>query len=182
MPGIHINLVGESIIEVSHESIMRIWTRLSGWVEEEFESSQMYKRLAEASAMYQIGRTGLWRPPDLQLALNWQKKQNPTRIWAQRYDIAFERAIVFLDTSRITYEAELKNQEMLQKRMLRRARVTNIILSFAFVVAMILFFFGLTQRIEVEHERDNARVESERAKEARLVAEAKTKETEIANE
>ena len=170
MPGINMELNGDSIIEMSHESMMRIWTRLAGWVEDEFESSQMYKRLAEASAMYQIGRTGLWRPPDLQLALNWQKKQNPTRTWAQRYDIAFERAIVFLDTSRITYEAELKNQEMLQKRMLRRARITNIILSLAFIVAMVFFFFGLTQRIDAENKAQEAEASAQRADVARQEA------------
>ena len=175
MPGIHVQLSSESLVEISHESMMRIWTRLSGWVEDEFESSQMYKRLSEASAMYQIGRTGLWRPPDLQLALNWQKKQNPTRTWAQRYDIAFERSIVFLDTSRITYEAELKNQEMLQKRMLRRARVTNIVLSLAFLVAMVFFFFGLTQRIEAENKAIQADVEAKKAEVARNEALEQTK-------
>jgi WD domain, G-beta repeat len=180
MPGSHVQLTGDSLVEISHESMMRIWTRLSGWVDDEYESSQMYKRLSEASAMYQIGRTGLWRPPDLQLALIWQKKQNPTRTWAQRYDEAFERAIVFLDTSRITYEAELKNQEMLQKRMLRRARVTNIVLSLAFIIAMLFFFFGLTQRIDAERERDNAQGEEEKALEARTIAEKKTEEAEIA--
>jgi hypothetical protein len=46
---------------------MRIWNKLNAWVEEEFESAQMYKRLSDAAAMYQIGKTGLWRPPDLQL-------------------------------------------------------------------------------------------------------------------
>ena len=78
MPGTHITLNSDSIIELSHESLMRIWTRLSGWVEEEYESAQMYLRLSEAAAMYQIGKTGLWRPPDLQLALNWQRKQKPS--------------------------------------------------------------------------------------------------------
>lgn len=180
MPGSQVLLADHSLVEISHESMMRIWTRLSGWVDDEFESSQMYKRLSDASAMYQIGRTGLWRPPDLQLALNWQKKQNPTRTWAQRYDEAFERAIVFLDTSRITYEAELKNQEMLQKRMLRRARVTNIVLSLAFLVAMVFFFFGLTQRIDAERERDNAQGEKQKAVEAQTIAEKKSQEAQIA--
>jgi multidrug efflux pump subunit AcrA (membrane-fusion protein) len=178
MPGAHVPLNQDSLIEISHESMMRIWSRLSGWVESEYESSQMFKRLSEASAMYQIGRTGLWRPPDLQLALNWQKKQNPTRTWAQRYDSAFERAIVFLDTSRITYEAELKNQEMLQKRMLRRARVTNIILSFAFLVAMIFFFFGLTQRIEAENNAEQAQAAAKEAEDATRVAVDQTKKAE----
>lgn len=156
MPGTHVELNADTIIELSHESLMRIWTRLSTWVEEEYESAQMYKRVSEASAMYQIGRTSLWRPPDLQLALNWQKKQRPTRSWAQRYDIAFERAIVFLDTSRITYEAELKNQEMLQRRVLRRARTTNIILALFLLVAIAFFIFGLINSIEAKRAADEA--------------------------
>lgn len=180
MPGIHVPLHADSVVEISHESMMRIWTRLSSWVDEEFDSSQMYKRLSEASAMYQIGRTGLWRPPDLQLALNWQKKQNPSRTWAQRYDVAFERAIVFLDTSRITYEAELKNQEMLQKRMLRRARLTNIILSLAFLVAMVFFFFGLTQRIEAENQAEDASSAAKEAEGARKNAVEQTEKAEKA--
>lgn len=113
--------------------------------------------------MYQIGKTGLWRPPDLQLALNWQKKQKPTRTWAQRYDIAFERAIVFLDTSRITYEAELKNQEMLQRRRLRRARITSLILGSAFIIALFFFFYGLTQQIKAEQQAIIAKEETAKA-------------------
>ncbi|WP_185152713.1 ABC transporter ATP-binding protein, partial [Fulvivirga aurantia] len=137
MPPSNVPLQSDSIIEISHESLMRIWTRLKVWVDEEYESAQMYRRLSEAAAMYQIGRTGLWRPPDLQLALNWQKKQKPTRTWAQRYDEAFERAIVFLDTSRITYEAEQKNQEMLQRRLLKRTKIVAVVLGISTVISII---------------------------------------------
>lgn len=167
MPGTHVELTSDSIIELSHESLMRIWTRLATWVEEESESAQMYKRVSEAAAMYQIGRTSLWRPPDLQLALNWQKKQRPTRAWAQRYDIAFERAIVFLDTSRITYEAELKNQEMLQRRMLRRARATNIVLALFLLVAIAFFIFGLINSIRAEKAAIEALDQKKQAEAAR---------------
>jgi energy-coupling factor transporter ATP-binding protein EcfA2 len=153
MPAANIPLNTDSMIELSHESLMRIWNRLAGWVDDEFESASMYKRLSEAAAMYQIGKTGLWRPPDLQLALNWQKKQNPTREWGQRYDEAFERAIVFLDTSRITYEAELKNQEMMQRRVLRRTRATAIILGIAFIVAIIFFVFAYLQKLQADADK-----------------------------
>jgi len=163
MPAAHIKLHSESIIEISHESLMRIWARLRAWVDEEYESAQMYRRLSEAAAMYQIGRTGLWRPPDLQLALNWQKKQRPSRFWAQRYDEAFERAIVFLDTSRITYEAEQKNQEMLQKRLLRRTRIVAVILGAFAIVALIFFIYGITQQIEAERNLATAEIQKDRA-------------------
>jgi energy-coupling factor transporter ATP-binding protein EcfA2 len=156
MPGINVALTPDTLIELSHESLMRIWNRLEVWVEEEFESASRYKRLSDAAAMYQIGKTGLWRPPDLQLALNWQKKQRPTREWAQRYDEAFERSIVFLDTSRITYEAELKNQEMMQKRVLRRARVTAAILGIAFIVAILFFVYAYLQKLQSDTDRQYA--------------------------
>ncbi|HEV8513507.1 MAG TPA: hypothetical protein VGQ59_09525, partial [Cyclobacteriaceae bacterium] len=183
MPGSNVVLNADTVIELSHESLMRIWTRLAVWAAEESESALMYKRVSDAAAMYQIGRTSLWRPPDLQLALNWQKKQRPTRVWAQRYDIAFERAIVFLDTSRITYEAELKNQEMLQRRMLRRARVTNIILAVFLLFAIALFFYGLINKIEADKRSLEAKAEKDKALSAghlaeqqRTIAEKKTQE------
>ena len=183
MPGFSVVLNAETVIELSHESLMRIWTRLAVWVGEESESALMYKRVSDAAAMYQIGRTSLWRPPDLQLALNWQKKQRPTRIWAQRYDVAFERAIVFLDTSRITYEAELKNQEMMQRRMLRRARVTNIVLAVFLLFAIALFFYGLINKIEADKRLVEANTQKEKASSAgrlaelqRVIAEKRTEE------
>lgn len=174
MPAHYVPLNADSVIELSHESLMRIWNKLNEWVEEEFESAQMYKRLSDAAAMYQIGKTGLWRPPDLQLALNWQKKQRPTREWAQRYDEAFERAVVFLDTSRITYEAELKNQEMLQKRVLRRARVTAIVLGIAALVAIALFLFAQIQTIAATKNFNDANLAKEAANNQRLEAEKQT--------
>lgn len=170
MPGMHVTLKPTSVVELSHESFMRIWIRLSTWVDEEHESAQMYRRVSDAAAMYQIGKTSLWRPPDLQLALNWQKKQKPTRQWAQRYDIAFERAIVFLDTSRITYEAELKNQEMLQRRMLQRARVTNLILALLLLIATGFFVYGFFQKIEADKQRLEAIAGRESAEKATFEA------------
>lgn len=174
MLGHYIPLTRDSVIELSHESLMRIWNRLNAWVEEEFESALMYKRLSDAAAMYQIGKTGLWRPPDLQLALNWQKKQRPTREWAQRYDEAFERAIVFLDTSRITYEAELKNQEMLQKRVLRRARVTAMVLGIAALIAILFFVYGQLRTIEAEGNLELAETRRVEAENQKVIAEKQT--------
>lgn len=176
MPATNVRLKSESIIEISHESLMRIWTRLKIWVDEEFESAQMYRRLSEAAAMYQIGRTGLWRPPDLQLALNWQKKQKPTRAWARRYDEAFERAIVFLDTSRITYEAEQRNQEMLQKRLLKRTKAVAVILGIAAVISILFFVYALTQSNEAQKQAQLAETEKIEAQKQRDIANEATLE------
>ena len=146
LPNPTIRLDGKSIVEISHESLMQIWVRLKNWIEEEHESAQMYKRLSEAAAMYQIGKAGLWKPPDLHLALNWHKKHKPTRFWGQRYNEAFERAIVFLDTSRITFEAEQNNQEVLQKRLFKRTKIVAVVLGIAAVLSILLLVFAFIQK------------------------------------
>lgn len=148
MPALPAELTPDSILEISHESLMRIWTRLRIWVEEETESAKMYIRISEAAEMNQVGRSSLWRPPDLQLALNWQKKQMPTRQWADRYNQAFERATVFLETSKLSYEAEQRSIELKQKRDLKRAKVMAVVLGAAAIIAIFMFVWAITRQIE----------------------------------
>lgn len=156
MPPANVPLRSNTIIEISHESLMRIWDRLKNWVDEEFESAQMYRRLSDAAAMYQVGRTGLWRPPDLQLALNWQKKQMPTRAWAERYNPVFERAMLFLETSKTAYENEQRSKELLQKNMLRRARNVAVIFGLLLIISIIFFIFALIQKVEADEKTKEA--------------------------
>jgi hypothetical protein len=155
----------KSMVDISHESLMRIWTRLKNWVDDEAEAVQMYLRLAEAAAMYQVGKAGLWRPPDLQLALNWQTKHKPTLVWGQRYHPAFERTLIFLEYSKKEFETEQRIKELEQKRKLRNARITAIVLGTATVISLMFLVYALVQR--------TAAIKNEAvAKEAQVRAEA----------
>jgi hypothetical protein len=147
-PSHEIPLHKESIIDLSHESLMRIWNRLKVWVEEESSAVQMYQRLSEASALFQQGKTSLWRPPDLQIALNWEMKQQPTLAWAQRHNPAFERAMVFLHTSAKEYEAEELNKIKLQKRALQRSRIVAGVLGVAAIISLGIMIFAQMQSAE----------------------------------
>ena len=80
----------ETVIDISHESLMRVWERLQVWVEEEAASARMYRRLAETAELHAAGQANLWRDPDLQLALDWRDKEQPTPAWAARYHDGFE--------------------------------------------------------------------------------------------
>ncbi len=155
-PPAHIALSPETYLDISHESLMRIWERLKIWAEEEGESVRMYLRLAEASEMFQLGKAGLWRPPDLQLALNWQQKYDPSLTWAQRYHPAFERAMVFLEYSNKEWETELKQKELQQKRALKRARITALILGSAAVVSIGVMIFAFAQMTIANRETKRA--------------------------
>ncbi|NMM49327.1 nSTAND1 domain-containing NTPase [Marinigracilibium pacificum] len=163
MPPFKTELTEESVIDISHESLMRIWIRLRNWVEEESEAAQMYLRLCDAAEKYQMGKASLLRPPDLQLALNWQEKYRPTLQWAQRYDPSFERAMVFLRTSKDEYERELLLKEQLQKRKLKRTRLAAILFSAIAVICTIFLLFALQQREAAMFSAQKALEESERA-------------------
>jgi WD40 repeat protein/energy-coupling factor transporter ATP-binding protein EcfA2 len=181
-PSINVSLDSNSIIDISHESLMRVWDRLILWVDEEVEAVQLYLRLSEAAQLYQKGQGSLWRPPDLQLALNWREKRKPTLTWAQRYDAAFERAMVFLETSRETYELEEENKIKQQKRSLRRARVFSVVLGSVAIIFLGIMVFAILQRAEAERQKANAETERQRAEDLRIEAESNAEEARIARD
>lgn len=157
MPPHGVKIDSETVVDISHESLMRIWTRLKSWLDEESRSAEMYLKLAESAERFQLGRAGLWKMPDLQLALNWQEENKPTLVWGQRYDPAFERTLVFLETSKKAYETEQRNKELLQKRALQRSRVVAIVLAFAMLVSI---FFVVLSQIKAD-EADKKTIEAE---------------------
>jgi WD40 repeat protein len=179
-------LHSRSMVDISHESLMRIWTRLKNWVDDEAEAVQMYLRLAEAAAQYQVGKAGLWRPPDLQLALNWQTKHNPTLVWGQRYHPAFERTLIFLEYSKKEFETEQRIKELEAKRKLRNARITAMVLGTATVISLMFLVFALVQRTKAEAARVQAEEAMVRAvaseKEAKIQEAAAKRNAEIAEQ
>jgi len=185
-PQYGISLNEDSIIDISHESLMRIWGRLKNWVNDEEDAVAMYKRLAEAAEMYQEGKTSLWRPPDLQLALNWKEKHNPTLIWGQRYHPAYERTLSFLEHSEEEYVIEQKAKELQQKRRLRTARMTALVMGAATVISILFLVYAFVQKTEADAQKDKAEVQAKIAKQNELLAEKEKKEaerqTEIANQ
>ena len=56
-PNENTELTELTVIDISHESLMRVWDRLKGWVDEETNSVQLYLRLSEAASQYQLGKT-----------------------------------------------------------------------------------------------------------------------------
>jgi WD40 repeat protein/energy-coupling factor transporter ATP-binding protein EcfA2 len=173
-PRQEVPLSDDSIIDLSHESLMRLWDRLREWVDDEAASVQMYLRLSEASAMYQQGKTSLWRPPDLQLAINWRDQHKPTLAWAQRYDPAFERAMVYLRTSEKEYFDEEESKIRLQKRQMRRTRIVAIILGTAAIISLGFMLFAFVQKIAA----DRATVLAEERRKQEEIAKAQALENE----
>ncbi len=138
----------ESEIELSHEALVHLWPRLQEWVDEEAESISMYMKLSEASALYQQGRTELWRPPELQQAIIWRNTQKPSPAWGVQYNPAFERAMVFLTTSEEEHAWEQERKIVLQRRRLIMNRAITVFLGLLVVVLAVVFFTGRNRPAE----------------------------------
>ena len=171
MPPYGVQLTSETVVDISHESLMRIWVRLKTWLDEESKSADMYLKLAEAAERYQLGRAGLWKMPDLQLALNWQEENKPTIVWGQRYNSAYERTMVFLETSKRAYETEQRNKEFLQKRAIKRMRMTALVLAIAALISLFFLVYSYIKANEAEKEAENARIAQAEAQEQQKLAE-----------
>jgi hypothetical protein len=181
LPDIELN--ENSIIDISHESLMRVWDKLKIWVDEESNAVKMYIRLAESADLYSEGKANLWGPPDLQLAITWREKQKPNLAWAVRYHPAFERTMVYLRTSEEEYIAEEENKIRLQKRAIRRSRIVALILGSAGMVSIALGILALIQRQdaiqfgnEAIEQRALAVQQAAEAERQRILAEQKEQE------
>jgi tetratricopeptide (TPR) repeat protein len=99
MPPASVPLTSEVVVDLSHESLMRCWTRLITWAQQERASTALYVRLSREATWYEEGAAGLWDDPELELGLRWRRENRPTAAWARRYGDTFDRAMQFLDRS-----------------------------------------------------------------------------------
>lgn len=87
-----------SVIDISHESLMRIWERLRRWLNDETDAARDYVRLVDRANAYPA-KAGLMRDPDLQTALDFERKQHPTEAWAELYGGGLKKTDEFLRMS-----------------------------------------------------------------------------------
>ena len=112
MPPLADALSPDSVIDISHESLMRVWARLKTWADEEAQSARIYRRLRETALEHQDKRASLWRDPDLRVVLDWRNRHPPTAAWAAMYGGEFDVATAFLDRSRDVQEADKLEAEI----------------------------------------------------------------------
>ena len=116
MPSFDTPLNADSIIDISHESLIRGWDSLRRWVDEEAASAETYRRLAETAELFKVGEAGLWRDPaDLQPVLKWRELTQPAKAWGDRYHPGFQQAIEFLEKSKAARDADVAAQRRKQQ-------------------------------------------------------------------
>ena len=150
MPPADIPLDSRSVLDLSHESLMRGWDRLVAWTEQERISADRYIRLSRAAAWNAEGSAGLWRDPELELGLQWRRENRPTAAWAARYDPEFGGAMAFLDRSRQERDALSAERERERRGKLREARWAAGILAALLAIAGVLGLVAVGERNRAE--------------------------------
>jgi WD40 repeat protein len=174
-PSSGVALDSDSIIDLTHESLMHLWDRLQIWIDEEAYSVQMYLRLSEASELYQMGKKTLLRQPDLQLAIDWREKSRPGLLWAQKYNPAFERAMVYLRTSEKEFLESEERKARQHKWRLRRIKIISSILgSLVLLVSLAMAGVFLSKLSAEKRYRAAERQKSEMAAQKNLADEFAT--------
>jgi energy-coupling factor transporter ATP-binding protein EcfA2 len=97
MPPINKNapLSDDSVIDISHESLIRQWETLQKWVKDEAESANTYRELKEASQKWVKGDRTLLQSEEFYYFSKWYRKTTITLLWAKKYDRNFELAQKF---------------------------------------------------------------------------------------
>jgi hypothetical protein len=90
----------DSIIDITHESLIRKWATLQKWVKDEAESVDWYQSLVRSATLYEAGSGGLWRDPDLKQAFLRSRRDRWNQPWADQYCAGFESATRFLKKSK----------------------------------------------------------------------------------
>jgi len=116
MPPINVALTVDSIIDISHESLIRQWQRLKDWAADETEDAKIYWRLEDRALEWQKNKADFLKSPELQSFQQWWEEKKPTVSWAKRYGEYFVLTEEFLTSSQLVYQ-RLQKAEAKQRRL-----------------------------------------------------------------
>lgn len=167
-------LTGESVIDISHESLMRVWDKLKTWADEEARDGDIYKRLVAAAERAENlrkeqGLHSVLVNPELDITLSWFNKNKPTAKWAEGFKGNFEQAMAYLKESQ---EADLAVKKIEADKEAARKRLWRAIFILVGLVMITAIVFALIFRNQ-KNKETSLRIETENAKKSDSVSNAK---------
>ncbi len=115
-----------TLIDVSHESLIRQWDELAAWLQQEAAAAGTWRRLVDLAERYQRGEANLLS--DLALASNasWWDRELPTPAWAKRYGGYFAQTAKYLADSRGAADASEAEKAKERRQKWRNRLVTAV--------------------------------------------------------
>jgi formylglycine-generating enzyme required for sulfatase activity len=97
-------LAADTMLDISHESLIRQWNTLRGWRRREAASVRQYREAERDLQRWMAGQTSLWQPRELRKLLAWRAQERPNAAWAARYGGDFPLIDQLLDHSRVLWQ------------------------------------------------------------------------------
>lgn len=137
-----VTLNARSTLDISHESLLRLWTPVADWVRKEAESRENFYDLRRRAVSLEAGGDLLGRQ-DLDRLRSWYDRDRPTPVWAARYSggLGSVKALLERSAEAIAREDEQKRHDADVKR---RVIVASFCVLAAF--AAIVTVLGLIAR------------------------------------
>ncbi|MDD5394662.1 MAG: hypothetical protein PHE17_16730 [Thiothrix sp.] len=170
MPPPQVALMADTVLDISHESLIRQWQRLQGWVAAEGDKAALYLRLLEGAQRHAGGRGELWRGTDLAVVREWREKTQPNEAWAGRYGMPsppsplsrvagegeqegdFALAMQFLSESEVEEQRVREAEEARRKAELTQARRRFGLALVGLLIAAGLAVWGAVERNRAEEQ------------------------------
>ncbi|HHG84065.1 MAG TPA: hypothetical protein ENJ82_04885, partial [Bacteroidetes bacterium] len=165
LPGLPDPLSDESVVDISHESLIRRWPRLAHLVEEEAEDAKAYLRLSESAkrnalqmALFEKGAAPkpgegyLISGMDLFATQALQKKKKLTEAWGKIQGDSsadFSSAISFLNASTAA-DAHEKKRKLRSRKLLRLTALAIGLLAIGMGIMAILAYSWFRDAKEAE--------------------------------
>src|SRR5262249_15081736 len=139
-------LDADTILDISHESLIRQWGKLERWANDEAKSAETYRLLEKTALEW----SEPWTGTNLDRVLEWKRAEQPSPAWAARYGGDFDRAMEFIDLGleqrRQRDEARdaalLRAQQLKEVALYREARI-RMYKALAALALVGLIFAGL---------------------------------------
>ena len=137
VPGAEWPLAANPVIDISHESLIRQWARLRGWVAAEAEAEAELARLLEDTRRHAQEGGELLRGRSLERAREWQRANRPNAAWlrlctgggVEESHAGFQALQAYIEKSAAA-EAQWR------KRALRRKQVLAALVAAVVVVSV----------------------------------------------
>jgi len=81
MPTLDRPLACDTVLDISHESLIRQWQALKDWVRGEAASAEQYREIERRARRWDAGRAAFLDGTDLDVALAWREREHPAAPW-----------------------------------------------------------------------------------------------------
>jgi hypothetical protein len=116
----------DSVIDISHESLIRNWRQLQKWLKEETRSAEWFLSLAGDTVRFRAGEASLWRDPELSRVIQLKDDARWNEAWARQYlpqaEPPYAEVLRFIDESVRAEEAERAAKEARRRKEIDDAR------------------------------------------------------------